>query len=73
MYNYMLFIFCKGICVFNMDAYLREFGLATNNETIGYIEGDGIDGLTAGDTLVQINDPIPEGVTILGVNGCNNW
>ena len=59
-------------CVLNRESYIEQFGEAPPAGPVGYIEVDGDDGNTAGDTPVNIGDTMDDDVTF-HVGKCNNW
>jgi hypothetical protein len=61
-----------GECVFDMEAYIEQFGSAPDNEDIiGYIEKDNVPGLSSPDEIVSIGDVIEPGAVVhIDCNNC---
>ena len=58
-------------CVFNMQSYYDQFAENPPAGPVGYIDTDGVEGKSQGDTPVYIDDEIEDDVVVY-VN-CNNW
>ena len=58
-------------CVFDMQSYYEQFGENPPEGAVGWIDSDDVSGQSDGDTLVYIDDQVPNAV-VVHVN-CNNW
>ena len=68
------FIF-PAVCVFGADVYLENFGRELNpGDPVGIIDDDGEQGPSDGDSVVQIDDVLTEGLVVyLYPDYCDTW
>ena len=67
----MLIVWFADQCVMTEEVYLTYYP-APAPVNVGYIELDGVEGLTDPSELVQLNDTIEPGMVII-IDDCNNW
>lgn len=57
-------------CQFTQEAFKDNFGYE-QIDIVGFVEKDGIEGLTSNSEIIQIDSVIEEGVVVFV--GCSNW